>query len=375
MLPHDVVDIAADVLAHRLVLSFDAVAEGVDPRSVVGDASSTPVPRPRVAAGRPERRGRGVTVELDCRVRASFRGLDLTVRRRLDGLLHGDHAGLRLGPGSDAEELTRYQPGHDVRRIDWNVTARAREPHVWLTRAEHELDTWLLLDQTPSMAFGTATAEKADLAATVAGAVGLLTDAPGNRLGVGTLSTRRPDLGPTAAPAGSPPTGAAAAGARRRGTGWPRLGLAEALTALARRHRRPGLRVDRVRPARPGGRDRAALRLGGRRCAGSPPDTTWSWSRCSTRASSSCRAVGQLVLVDPESGRQREVDTGDRRVRDRVRGGRRRPTAPPRRRPSGRRGRPPPAAHRPRLGRRAGPIRPRASPTPGARAVLSRSNR
>ena len=78
------------------------------------------------------------------------------MQRRLDGLLHGDHAGLRLGPGTEAEELARYQPGHDVRRIDWNVTARAREPHLWLTRAEHELDTWLLLDQTPSMAFGTA---------------------------------------------------------------------------------------------------------------------------------------------------------------------------------------------------------------------------
>jgi uncharacterized protein (DUF58 family) len=119
----------------------------------------------------------------------SFRGLDLTVQRRLDGLLHGEYGGVRLGPGSDAEELARYQPGHDVRRIDWKVTARAREPHLWLTQAQHELDTWLLLDQTPSMAFGTVAAEKADLATTVAGAVGLLTDGPGNRLGVGVLRT------------------------------------------------------------------------------------------------------------------------------------------------------------------------------------------
>ena len=56
--------------------------------------------------------------------RPSLKGLDLTVQRRLDGLLHGDHAGVRLGPGSEPEELARYQPGHDVRRIDWNVTAR-----------------------------------------------------------------------------------------------------------------------------------------------------------------------------------------------------------------------------------------------------------
>jgi len=88
-----------------------------------------------------------------------FRRLDLQVQRRLDGLLAGEHRGLRLGPGSEAEELARYQPGDDVRRIDWNVTARAGQPQVWRTRADLALDTWLLLDETASMAFGTATEE------------------------------------------------------------------------------------------------------------------------------------------------------------------------------------------------------------------------
>ena len=168
VLPHDVSDIAADVLAHRLVLSFDAVADGRRPAGdvQVGSDPRARCPRPQARARATRRRRRRMTA---CRgsTPASFRRLDLTVRRRLDGLLHGDHAGFRLGPGSEAEELTRYRPGHDVRRIDWNVTARAREPQVWLTQAEHELDTWLLLDQTASMAFGTATAEKADLAVTV----------------------------------------------------------------------------------------------------------------------------------------------------------------------------------------------------------------
>lgn len=241
-----------------------------------------------------------------------FRGLDLTVRRRLDGLLHGDHAGLRLGPGGEAEELTRYLPGHDVRRIDWNVTARVREPHVWLTRAEHELSTWLLLDQSPSMAFGTTTAEKAELATTIAGAVGLLTDAPGNRLGVLALTTdglvwHRPLAGRVAAQ-----RLLRAAPATRDGE--VPLGLAEALTVLARRHRRPGLRVvvsDLLDPtgtlARPFDWEDPLRRLAARhdvvvvevldpRELELPP-------------------VGQLVLVDPESGRQREVSTGDRRVR------------------------------------------------------------
>ena len=243
----------------------------------------------------------------------SFRGLDLTVRRRLNGLLHGDHAGLRLGPGSEAEELTRYQPGHDVRRIDWNVTARAREPHLWLTQAEHELDTWLLLDQTPSMAFGTATQEKAELAVTVAGAVGLLTAAPGNRLGVGTLTSEgltwsRPLPGRIAArralhPAGTLPRDGVA------GTS-----LADALTALARRHRRPGLRVvvsDLLSPSgefeRPFDWEQPLRRLTARH------DVVVV--EVLDPRELELPAVGHLVLVDPESGRQRDVDTGDLKLR------------------------------------------------------------
>ena len=243
----------------------------------------------------------------------SFRGLDLTVRRRLNGLLHGDHAGLRLGPGSEAEELTRYQPGHDVRRIDWKVTARAREPHVWLTQAEHELDTWLLLDQTPSMAFGTATQEKAALAVSVTGAVGLLTAAPGNRLGIGVLTSdgltwTRPLAGRIAARRALHP----AVSVSRDGVAA--TGLAEALTNLSRRHRRPGLRVivsDLLSPSgefeRPFDWEQPLRRLTARhdvvvvevldpRELELPP-------------------VGHLVLVDPESGRQRDVDTGDARIR------------------------------------------------------------
>lgn len=242
----------------------------------------------------------------------SFRSLDLTVRRRLDGLLHGENAGLRLGPGSDAEELTRYQPGHDVRRIDWKVSARAREPYLWRTRAEHELDTWVLLDRTASMAFGTVAAEKADLAATVAGAIGLLTDGPGNRLGLGVLSAdglqwTRPL-----------PARVAAHRAIRLGPvvreGQAGLGLADALTVLARRHRRPGLRVivsDLIDPAgtieRPFAWEGPLGRLAARH------DVVVV--ELLDPRELDLPEVGHLVLVDPESGRQREVDSADRRVR------------------------------------------------------------
>lgn len=243
-----------------------------------------------------------------------LRGLDLTVQRRLDGLLHGDHAGLRLGPGSETEELARYQPGHDVRRIDWNVTARAREPHVWLTRAEHELDTWLLLDQTPSMAFGTVSTEKGELAATVARALGLLTDAPGNRVGIATLSSRgltwqRPRPGRVAAHGTRP--GHHPSGDR---DGADPVGLADALTALAVRHRRPGLRIvlsDLVDPTgsyqRPYGWEQPLRRLARRHDV--------IMVEIVDPRELELPDVALVTLVDPESGRQREVFTGDRRLR------------------------------------------------------------
>ena len=247
------------------------------------------------------------------RSRHTLRGLDLRVQRRLDGLLHGEHGGLRLGPGSETEELARYQPGHDVRRIDWKVTARAREPHVWLTRAEHELDTWLLLDRTASMAFGTVDGEKGELAAGVAAAVGLLTDAPGNRLGIAALGQdgltwQRPRPGRIAAHAGlrSLPAG------ERDGTAP--TGLAEALSALGARHKRPGLRIvisDFLDPTgvhvRPFDWEQPLRRLGARHDV--------IVVEVVDPRELELPAVGQLVLVDPESGRQREVFTGDRRVR------------------------------------------------------------
>ena len=59
-----------------------------------------------------------------------LRRLELTVRRRLDGLLQGNHLGLVPGPGSEARGGPGVPPGDDVRRMDWAVTARTTVPHV-----------------------------------------------------------------------------------------------------------------------------------------------------------------------------------------------------------------------------------------------------
>jgi len=112
-----------------------------------------------------------------------LRRLELAVTRRLDGLLQGDHRGLTPGHGSDPGEIRRYQPGDDVRRIDWNVTARLRDTHVRDTVADRELETWVLVDASASLAFGSALAEKRDLALAGVAAVSFLTTRTGNRIG------------------------------------------------------------------------------------------------------------------------------------------------------------------------------------------------
>ena len=90
------------------------------------------------------------------RLEAALKALELTVRIRLDGLLQGNHLGLVPGPGSELGEARAYQPGDDVRRIDWAVTARTSEAHVRQTVADRELETWVLVDLSPSLDFGTA---------------------------------------------------------------------------------------------------------------------------------------------------------------------------------------------------------------------------
>jgi uncharacterized protein (DUF58 family) len=117
------------------------------------------------------------------RMDAGLRLLELDVRRRLDGLLQGNHVGLVPGPGSEPGEARIYQPGDDVRRMDWAVTARTTVPHIRETVADRELETWFVVDLSPSLDFGTAACVKRDLAICAVAAITHLTRGGGNRVG------------------------------------------------------------------------------------------------------------------------------------------------------------------------------------------------
>ncbi len=86
--------------------------------------------------------------------------LDWQVIRRLDGLLQGDYRSLFHGNGVDLAALREYQPGDDVRYIDWNVTARMDVPYVREYNEDREISAWFLLDLSPSVDFGTVDAER-----------------------------------------------------------------------------------------------------------------------------------------------------------------------------------------------------------------------
>lgn len=179
------------------------------------------------------------------RAEAALRRLELTVTRRLDGLLHGRHQGLLPGPGSEAGDSRLYVPGEDdVRRMDWAVTARTTVPHVRDLVADRELESWALADLSPSMDFGTAEMDKRELVVAAIGAVGFLSSRIGDRFGVLMLGddavyrmparTGRPALHGLLHALHQAPRGRPAQDAPD---------LAEGLDVLAATRRRRGLRV------------------------------------------------------------------------------------------------------------------------------------
>jgi uncharacterized protein (DUF58 family) len=143
-----------------------------------------------VAERLPEKPGPGPISE------GLLRALDITVARRMEGLLAGDYRSRLLGQGSELAQIRPYVLGDDVRQIDWNVTARTGEPHIRVQQAERVLVTWLVLDTSPSMTFGTADRRKADVAEGVAIAVGHVATRRGNRLGVVTFGDANPRSAP-----------------------------------------------------------------------------------------------------------------------------------------------------------------------------------
>jgi uncharacterized protein (DUF58 family) len=109
--------------------------------------------------------------------------LDWQVIRRLDGLLQGDYRSMFYGYGMDFADLREYQPGDDIRYIDWNVTARMATPYVRQYVEDREITAWFLLDLSPSIDFGTVQSLKRTVLIDFVTLLSRLLTRHGNRVG------------------------------------------------------------------------------------------------------------------------------------------------------------------------------------------------
>jgi uncharacterized protein (DUF58 family) len=114
---------------------------------------------------------------------ALLRRLEWTVIRRLDGLLHGDYRTLFRGFGLDLADLREYQFNDDVRRIDWNVTARMQTPYVREYHEDREISAWFLVDLSGSIGFGSGAQTKHTLTVDFVAVMARLLSGHGNAVG------------------------------------------------------------------------------------------------------------------------------------------------------------------------------------------------
>ena len=248
-----------------------------------------------------------------------LRKLELKVSNRLDGLLQGNYVGLVPGPGSEAGESRQYVPGDDVRRMDWPVTARTTVPHVRQTIADRELETWLVVDVSASMDFGTALSEKRELALAAITAISHLTVRGGNRIGAvvgdGRSLYRIPAM-PGRQHARHLVRRIAATPRAEAAENGPGVDLAGMLESLRRPQRRRGLVAVVSDYLEPGGSD--ADEPGWVRPLRALADRHQLLGvEVLDPRELELPAAGLVTFVDPESGRQLEVQTSSSDVRQR----------------------------------------------------------
>jgi uncharacterized protein (DUF58 family) len=267
--------------------------------------------------------------------------LDLVLAERAAGVLPGERRAAGRGTGTELAQIRAYHPGDDVRRLDAAASARTGVPHVRDYVPERTLTTWVVLDVSASMAFGTAERLKSDVAEGVALVVGRLAVRRAGRVALITCGGPAETLMP---PRGGRPALIAMRkglqGVAPDGGGGQGGALAGALRRVALLARGPGLVVvisdfrEGEAPASRGG-----VEAGATRAAGAPPNPAPGgvagrpdWARALAalsarhdllavevvdRREAALPDVGQITLVDPETGARIDADTSSAELRRR----------------------------------------------------------
>jgi uncharacterized protein (DUF58 family) len=233
--------------------------------------------------------------------------LDLGIARRAAGALPGERRAPGVGLGTELAQLRPYEPGDDPRQLDPAASARTGVPHVRQHVPERALTTWIVLDLSASMAFGTGLRLKSDVAEGVAATVGQLAVRRGGRVAVVTAGAPEASTLP-------PRSGRGAFADVRRLVGAgvspdvvpAELSLPEALERTRRLARTRGL-ITVVSDFRDEGWA-APLR-------GLAQRHTVTAVEVSDPREGELPDVGALVCVDPETGEVVEADTSSPEVR------------------------------------------------------------
>jgi len=114
---------------------------------------------------------------------AKLRHLEIHTKKLVSDMLAGQYHSVFKGSGMAFSEVRPYQPGDDIRRIDWNVTARMNEAFVKIFSEERELTVFMLVDLSASLQFGSYAQSKAEVCAEVTAHIAFSAIANGDRVG------------------------------------------------------------------------------------------------------------------------------------------------------------------------------------------------
>lgn len=255
---------------------------------------------------------------------AQVRRIQIIASRQVDDLLAGEYKSVFKGRGMEFEEVRAYEPGDDVRQIDWNVTARTGQPFVKRFSEERELTILFLVDVSASGAFGSQAGSKRELATEVAALLMLSAQKNNDKIGLvlfsdeveayfparkGRAASRRliRELVAHEEAGDASREGPAMAGGRSEHYEPGRTDLTAALSFVSRVQRRRAVVfvlsdfIDEADWQR-------ALRITGRRHDVIAVDVTDPRER-------ELPGVGFVTFEDPETGEVREVDTRHPKVR------------------------------------------------------------
>ena len=180
VVPDDVRSIAGDVLRHRIGLTYEAEAAGITPDEIIGEIlSKVEVP----SSSRP-------MDEQVQQLMQRVRRIEIKTRALSDNVFAGQYHSAFKGRGMSFAEVREYQPGDDVRDIDWNVSARFDRTYVKVYEEERELTVMLLIDVSGSLEFGSQERTQRDMITEIAATLAFSAIRNNDKIGVLFFSDR-----------------------------------------------------------------------------------------------------------------------------------------------------------------------------------------